>query len=180
MPEIARFAAPRLGISGFTNLIRLPNLPAILLSYSAGVSALAAGDYERAFRVLREPRAQEPDQRCFRAVAEAHGLAEWFGSKGVAETMDWLADVIGGPLAIGHQAYAAAWEEFEILRLAEFCDLDAMPQFERELADWLKASEQVEWGLVDEKAIEDAARAGHIAMQCSASGRPPAPSRTSG
>jgi len=155
-PEIERLAAPRRG-SGSTFLLKVPNLPALILTYATGVAAVAAGKYGVVYRILTEPRVQSPYSGGYETVVGFHDWQQWPGA--AAAAMDALSGPLADDLAIGRQAYSEAWETLELLRLVQLAFQRGMHKPIAALANWVKAEIQEAQGFVDAAAVPQAREA---------------------
>ncbi|MFE0630868.1 SIR2 family protein [Streptomyces sp. NPDC058864] len=122
---------------GFTSLLNLVRAPAVMVTYAAGVSALAAERWGTVVRVLTEPHT--PDRRregSADPVAVLLSPYEVLSEQKSAELLyQQLQPVFTDHLALGQAAYTDAWERFEYLRLiaryAAGHSLDGAPHIRR-------------------------------------------------
>jgi NAD-dependent SIR2 family protein deacetylase len=117
--DIEQLAEPS-GDGGLTSLLDLVRAPATMVTYAAGVAALAAERWQTLARILTEPHTPDPSTDGSPAVpvavllGPAHVLSQ---NKGSERLYEQLRPIFTEHLALSQAAYTDAWERFEYLRL---------------------------------------------------------------
>ncbi|MFI5887666.1 SIR2 family protein [Streptomyces sp. NPDC051554] len=102
---------------GNTALLKLKQAPAVMVTYAAGIAALASGRWTTLAQILTQPMTRNPYNNKALPVAVALGPAA-FGLNDSARCLyDQLRPVFTDHLALSESAYGDAWELFDYLRL---------------------------------------------------------------
>lgn len=104
---------------GMTSLLSLVRAPATMVTYAAGVAALAAERWQTLARVLTEPHTPDPyTENPAVPVAVLLGPAHVLSQHKSSERLyQQLRPVFTEHLALSQAAFTDAWERFEHLRL---------------------------------------------------------------
>ncbi|MGJ5748581.1 SIR2-like protein [Streptomyces puniciscabiei] len=114
--SIEELATP-VSSGGNTALLQLKRAPATMVTYAAGIAALAAERWTPLAQVLTQPMTHNPYNNEVLPVAVALGPAV-FGMNDTARGLyEQLRSVFTDHLALSESAYQEAWERFDYLRL---------------------------------------------------------------
>ncbi|MFI9358551.1 SIR2 family protein [Streptomyces lydicus] len=104
---------------GLTSLLHLVRAPATMVTYAAGVAALAAERWQTLACILTEPHTPDPySDRHAVPVAVLLGPSHVLSQHKASERLyEQLRPVFTEHLALSQAAYTDAWERFELLRL---------------------------------------------------------------
>nr|BEK65021.1 hypothetical protein KPHV_22480 [Kitasatospora purpeofusca] len=116
--DIERFA-PAVPASGMTSLIKLVQVPATMLLYTAGVAAAAVQRWTLVARLLTEPMTTNTYNGEAKPVAALLGPEGSIGLNLVSSERLYqqLKPIFTTHLALGERGFTEAWERFEYLRL---------------------------------------------------------------
>ncbi|MGA5454567.1 SIR2 family protein [Streptomyces umbrinus] len=123
---------------GLTSLLNLVRAPAAMVTYAAGVAALAAERWRTLARILTEPHTPDSyaNGRPAAPVAVLLGPGTVLAQRNASEHLyQQLRPVFTEHLALSPTAYTDAWERFELLRLIAVYSsgkgLDGVPHMRR-------------------------------------------------
>jgi hypothetical protein len=121
--DIERFAEWRTA-SGLNTLIQLVRAPATMITYAAGVAAVASERWPLVVRLLTEPSAFDPDGNRMRVASHLLDPARTLSVSGASKHLcQFLSPLFVKQMALGEAGYRDAWEGFEYLRLVAQEDL---------------------------------------------------------
>jgi hypothetical protein len=116
MRDIEELAAP-VAASGFTAFIELKRAPAVMVTYAAGIAALAAERWTTLTQVLTTPQTRNPYNSQVLPVAAALGPAVVALGDTSQRLYEQLKPTFTSHLALSDSAFQEAWERFDYLRL---------------------------------------------------------------
>jgi hypothetical protein len=114
---IERYAHRR-HIGGDTALVRLTRAAALLISYSAGVAAVASNRYKLVARIITEPKCEDfsaVERRPVLSVLDPEIVQ--LGNESSAHIFELLRPLLADMLGLGLDRFRSAWERWELLHL---------------------------------------------------------------